>query len=126
MQQPVVLIVEDEPLIRLALAGTLEDHGFLVLEAGHVLEAIGVIGLHRIDALVTDVDMPGALNGFDLAAMVAASGSAGTILVTSGGCRRPEGPLPQGVRFLPKPYDADRIARLLAAELHPQVKAMAG
>ncbi|MGO6812194.1 hypothetical protein ACCS61_32365 [Rhizobium ruizarguesonis] len=54
------------------LADALEDAGFAVLEAGSVLEAIGILGLRTdVDAIFTDVDMPGGLNGVDLAKMLA-------------------------------------------------------
>ena len=61
-----VLIVDDEPLIRLILADALGEVGFTVTEASNVLEAVAILGQTQIDAIVADVDMPGGLNGFDL------------------------------------------------------------
>jgi len=54
MPYRIVLVVEDEPLIRLFLADALEDAGFAVLEAGSVLEAVGVLGMRTdVDAIFT-------------------------------------------------------------------------
>ncbi len=100
-----VLVVEDDPFIRLALAVCLEDEGYLVVEAGNVLEAIAVLGRPgKIDALVTDIDMPGALNGLDLAKLVRGYNNEIAIIVTSGGHVVADSDLPTGGRFLIKPY----------------------
>jgi CheY-like chemotaxis protein len=49
-----VLVVDDEPLIRMALASALEDEGYSVFEAGSVLQAVAVLSKHDIHAVVTD------------------------------------------------------------------------
>ncbi|WP_042954879.1 response regulator [Rhizobium leguminosarum] len=108
MQKPsrIVLVVEDEPLIRLFLADALEDAGFAVLEAGSVLEAVGILGLRTdVDAIFTDVDMPGGLNGIDLARMVASVSPHIGIVVTSGRADIDRNDLPAKASFLPKPYN---------------------
>lgn len=108
MYQRTVLVVDDEPLIRMALADCLADEGYAVLEASNVLEAVAVLGRHRIDALITDVDMPGALNGFDLVRLVASYGARVAMIVTSGGhsAAEIEG---ERVCFLAKPYRMESI-----------------
>jgi CheY-like chemotaxis protein len=66
--QPVVLVVEDEHLVRTVAVQAFLDHGFLVLEAEHAAQALSI---HRANqpfhVLFTDVNMPGELNGIDLA-----------------------------------------------------------
>lgn len=110
---PIVLVVDDDALIRFDLAEALAEAGYRVLEAGSVLEAIAVLGQGPIDALVTDIDMPGALNGLDLARLVAAMGQGAALLVVSGGRRPGAAELPAGARFLPKPYaHADILAEI--------------
>jgi DNA-binding NtrC family response regulator len=108
MYQRTVLVVDDEPLIRMTLADCLADEGYTVLEASNVLEAVAVLGRHRIDALITDVDMPGALNGFDLANLVVSYGAGVAVIVTSGGhsAAEIEG---ERVCFLAKPYRMETI-----------------
>jgi DNA-binding response OmpR family regulator len=108
MYKRTVLVVDDEPLIRMGLADCLADEGYAVLEASNVLEAVAVLGRHRIDALITDVDMPGALNGFDLVRLLASYGAGVAIIVTSGGhtAAEIEG---ERVCFLTKPYRMETI-----------------
>ena len=66
VSQSTILVVEDEPLLRLILIEALQDEGYRVLAASNVLEAIGYIARHaEIDGLVTDVDLPGGLSGLD-------------------------------------------------------------
>ncbi len=108
MYQRTVLVVDDEPLIRMTLADSLADEGYAVLEASNVLEAVAVLGRHRIDALITDVDMPGTLNGFDLMRLVVSYGGTVAVIVTSGGhtAAEIEG---ERVCFLAKPYRMETI-----------------
>ncbi|MDK4724949.1 response regulator [Rhizobium phaseoli] len=129
MQKPsgIVLVVEDEPLIRLFLADALEDAGFAVLEAGSVLEAVGVLGLRSdVDAVFTDVDMPVGLTGIDLARMVASVSPHIGIVVTSGRADIDRNDLPARASFLPKPYNT--IAAVAAVEnvIHPYDDASVG
>lgn len=118
MYQRTVLVVDDEPLIRMTLADFLTDEGFGVLEASNVLEAVAVLGRHRIDALITDVDMPGALNGFDLVKLVHSYRAGVAVIVTSGGHTAAE---IDGYRvsFLAKPYRRDAIREELENRMLP-------
>ncbi|HTV00443.1 MAG TPA: PAS domain-containing protein [Luteitalea sp.] len=64
-----VLIVDDEPTVRLLVGEILGDYGYTTIEAGDAAAALPVLQSNtRIDALVTDVGLPGALNGPELAA----------------------------------------------------------
>ena len=68
MSQPRVLLVEDEFLIRMVLTETLMESGLDVTEAASGDEAVGLLdGQHRFDLVLTDVHMPGRLNGVDVA-----------------------------------------------------------
>lgn len=107
-----VLMADDEPLIRLGLLLTFEDHGFDVVEAGNVLEAIAILSRHRIDAVVTDVDMPGGLSGLDLVDLLSALSFA-VVVVVSGKALPPAYELPPGVLYLPKPYSAEAIIQIV-------------
>lgn len=112
----IVLVVEDEPLVRLLLADALEDAGYAVLEAANVLEAVGLLGLQDgIDAIFTDVDMPGGLSGIDLARLVERSCPDVGIAVTSGRSDIPACQLPERARFIAKPYTADQAVQLVEA-----------
>lgn len=105
-----VLLVEDEALIRFAMADALEDAGYDVLEAASVLEAIGQLGINEdIDLVVTDVDMPGALNGIDLAGMIGECAPHIGIIVSSARCSDDMAGLPPAARCLPKPCTASSM-----------------
>lgn len=108
MSQRTVLVADDEPMIRMVLADALEDEGFLVIEASNVLEAVAVLGNRHVDCLVTDIDMPGGLNGLDLVRFVRGFDASMVIVVTSG--RVPnEGDLLANERFRQKPYRIDAV-----------------
>ncbi|MCF5291932.1 PAS domain-containing protein [Pseudomonas syringae] len=63
-----VMIVDDEPTIRMLVAEVLEDQGYIPIEAGEGASALKVLESDaRIDLLVTDVGLPGGMNGRQLA-----------------------------------------------------------
>jgi two-component system, response regulator PdtaR len=63
-----VLVVDDEPLLRMDLAATIEDAGYKVYEAANADEAVAILEkVEGIKVLFTDVDMPGSMNGVELA-----------------------------------------------------------
>lgn len=102
----VVLVVDDEPLVRMLAHDTLTTGGFDVIEAVSADEALVLIDARPdIALLFTDVNMPGELNGYGLAQLAAKKLPQVTIIVTSGGPDTPgDGDMPQGARFLEKPY----------------------
>jgi CheY-like chemotaxis protein len=106
-QQPgIVLLVEDEALVRMFAADVLRDEGcFKVAEVVNADEALTVLEARAdVRALVTDVEMLGSLDGFTLARVVKQAWPNIGIVVTSG--RMAPGPkgLPSGALFIPKPY----------------------
>ncbi len=110
-----VLVVEDEPLIRLSVIDFLEDAGFEVIEAASADEAVDLLGDHVIHLLFTDVQMPGTLSGVDLAQDVARRFPNAGIIVASGRLLSRDLDLPPAAEFFSKPYDLNRIvARLIA------------
>lgn len=66
--QRVVMLVEDEWLVRMDMADALDRTGWTVLEAGSGEEALSLLGTEpRIDLLITDIRLLGALDGWDVA-----------------------------------------------------------
>jgi CheY-like chemotaxis protein len=100
-----ILIVEDEPLVREVSVSELQEPGYDVLEAPTALEALAILNSGLAIALVfIDVNMPGNLDGLQLAAQVRERWPQVRLIVTSGGCQvGPEQVRPPG-RFIPKPY----------------------
>ena len=108
--QSTVLLVEDEPLVRLFVADLLEEAGFKVVEAANTTEAWVLLeaGL-EVNVLLTDVDMPNGCNGFELAQKVHEFLPQAEILIMSGRQWPYEGDLPQGAAFLAKPCPHETI-----------------
>jgi CheY-like chemotaxis protein len=80
-----ILIVEDEVLVRLDIAGYLRSRGFTVLEAGDAQEAMQLLNADsNIDLVFSDISMPGTLNGIELARWIRTQRSRVRILLTSG------------------------------------------
>jgi CheY-like chemotaxis protein len=72
-RQATVLLVDDEVLIRLAMSEELRDQGYTVIEAGSADEALSVLRTTvPVDAVVTDLIMPGSLDGGDLVRLIRA------------------------------------------------------
>jgi CheY-like chemotaxis protein len=113
--RPLILVVEDEALVRMTLVDVLEDAGFKVIEAVHADEALRVLkAVSDIQALVTDVEMPrGSINGFELARRVRTERQEIGILIASGRAAPKVGDLPDGALFIGKPVHPETLVRLL-------------
>ncbi|MBF9195854.1 response regulator [Microvirga terrestris] len=101
----VVLLVEDEPLVRLVTADILLEANFRVIEAGDAAEALRVLKAEvAVDVVLSDVEMPPGMNGFELVGHVHRDWPGVEIIVSSGREWPKENDLPPGAVFLPKPY----------------------
>jgi CheY-like chemotaxis protein len=109
-----ILVVEDEPLIRLGVVSTLEDAGFETLDAPNADRAIELLEAHpQIRFVITDVDMPGTMDGLKLAAYVRNKWPPIKLIVISGKVGVTPEQLPEGVRFLAKPYREPQLLGLI-------------
>jgi CheY-like chemotaxis protein len=108
----VVLVVEDEPLVRALAVDVLEEAGFDVLEAPTA--DYGLVVLQTRDdicVLLTDVDMPGRLNGFQLARMVQDHFHRVRVVIVSGKARPNREDIAPDAIFIPKPYKLSEVVR---------------
>jgi two-component system, response regulator PdtaR len=108
---PVVLIVEDEPIVRVVVVECLSELGLQVVEASDADEALAI--LHRradVELLFTDITMPGSMDGLGLAREVYRRWPHISLLLTSGARRLPMMTMPMTAEFLPKPYGIDELA----------------
>ena len=113
-----VLVVEDDPIIRIIAADALGDCGIMAWEAGDANEALQVLERHRgIGLLFTDVNMPGEMNGLGLAHQVSVIRPDIELIVTSGAVTLANTDLPDDGTFLPKPYQPERLAQIVSEKL---------
>jgi len=113
-EPPIVLVVEDEGLIRMAAADDLIDAGFTVLEAANADQAIEVLETHPgISILLTDIDMPGSMDGIRLAHAVRKRWPPVKLVLVSGHKTPDTQDLPADSTFFTKPYDMARLSKVL-------------
>ncbi|MES3154072.1 response regulator [Sphingomonas faeni] len=114
ISKSVILVVDDDALVRVHSNLALEDAGYEVVEASNAADALAKLEERPdIAALFTDVRMPGDLNGIDLANAVHAQRPDIAILVTSGTDNGTTAALPKAARFVQKPYTGAQLSKLL-------------
>src|ERR1700740_2970214 len=107
--KPLVLLVEDEPMVRWTAHDGLEDGGYEVVEAENAAQALQILETRDdVGVLFTDVNMPGPMDGLALAELVHARWPEIRLVITSG--RGLAGRLPAAGRFLTKPYSVGDLA----------------
>ena len=105
-----ILIVEDEPFIRMFALATLQDAGFTVLQARNSAEALEVLARHsEISILVTDVRMPGRMDGLALVAQVHVDHPSIQSIVASGNTSAQAATDAGAMGFVAKPYIAQTM-----------------
>jgi CheY-like chemotaxis protein len=116
-RQPAVLVVEDEILIRSAVAEFLRDTGYRVIEAASAAEAVAIFASRtQIDLVFSDINMPGTMDGIGLVRWIADHHPGIHVILTSAisYARRAR---EIGAGFLPKPYRLAEAARRIGALL---------
>ncbi|HEY5237652.1 MAG TPA: response regulator [Rhizomicrobium sp.] len=117
--KPTILVVEDESIVRMLAVSVFEDEGFEVVEAANGKQALGVLLNHpEICVLFTDINMPGELDGFDLARKIHAQRPDIRLVLTSGKVAISDIDIPEGGVFISKPYSPDAVARLVSRILN--------
>jgi CheY-like chemotaxis protein len=112
--RPVVLVVEDEELLRLNAIEMIEHAGFTVLAAATADQAIEILeDRDDIRVVFTDIQLPGSMDGLKLAQAVRGRWPPIKIIATSGHIDVKPQDLPDGGRFLAKPYSPTEVARTL-------------
>jgi CheY-like chemotaxis protein len=109
-----MLVVEDEALIRMATMCIAEDAGYRVVEAADADEAL--IMLERcqgIDTVLTDINMPGSMDGLQFSHLVRERWPQIGLVITSGRCVAHQDQMPTGTQFVAKPYTPEAIVAAL-------------
>jgi CheY-like chemotaxis protein len=106
--ESVVLVVEDESILRLQTVLVIEKAGYNVIEACNADEAIAILETREdIRVVVTDIEMPGSMDGIKLARTIHNRWPPIELIVTSGRYRVRTAELPPRAKFMPKPYTPD-------------------
>jgi len=110
----IVLVVEDEPFVRLMAADVLSLAGYSVMEARNADEALRILeGQADVVVVFTDIDMPGSIDGLALAERIGQRWPQIDIVFTSGH-RYNMARIPCERRFLAKPYAGAELIRQIA------------
>jgi CheY-like chemotaxis protein len=110
----VVLIVEDELLLLMDAVDMIAAAGFETVAVGNADEAIEILETRRdITVVFTDIQMPGSMDGLKLARAVRGRWPPIKIVATSGHVGVRQTDLPEGGRFLPKPYNSIQVTGVL-------------
>ena len=112
---PVVLLVEDEELVRQMTQSYLGAQGYTVLVASSGADALRLIeeSRPRVDVVLTDVVMPG-MSGPDLVRRIESTLGKPAVVFMSGYTADKLGPLEQSAEFVAKPFSLELLAQTLA------------
>ena len=120
-EPPVVLIVEDETLVRMAIVGDLSEAGYRVIEAASAAEALDVLdGGHVVDLVFSDIRMPGAIDGVGLVDAIRQRFPTLPVVLTSAHTLVAPG-AHEGVVFVPKPYSSHAVVALIHKRIGAKV-----
>jgi DNA-binding NtrC family response regulator len=111
-----ILVVEDEALVRECTAALLEEAGCGVIEARDAEDALRAFEANgRVTTLFTDINMPGPISGLALAHEIHRLRPAVQLILTSGRGAVAKSEMPAGGHFLPKPYHCSQLTALIRA-----------
>ena len=115
-RRKIVLVVDDESLVRMVTVDMVEFAGYDVIEAVDADDAVAILETRSDIALVmTDVDMPGSMDGLKLAHAVRNRWPPIKLIIVSGKSRLTEADLPTDARFIGKPYSVDTMVSALSS-----------
>jgi len=116
--KPIILVVEDDPIIRMGAMNFVVDAGFEALEADTTDEAIRILEARAdIHLVFTDVELPGTMDGLRLAHYIRDRWPPVKLIVASGKIVIDERQLPPGARFFSKPYGESALVAAMIGML---------
>ena len=121
-----ILLAEDDPFLRASVSKALSQLGYRVLEAVNGIEALEIWKQRRdeIHLLLTDLVMPGGMNGKDLGERLLKENPKLKVIYTSGYSAEVAGKdfhLREGVNFLAKPFEAGKLAQTVRQKLDAEI-----
>ena len=112
-----ILVVEDEPLVRAYVADVLRDQGYDAVEAENADTALELLKSDEFSLVVTDIEMPGTLNGIELAWAADARNPPLPVVVMSGRMLPRRSELPSGASFVAKPCAPETLLLVITDAL---------
>jgi len=120
LEKPIVLVVENEAVIRLETVLAIKDAGYIVLGASDTDGALAIMEAHRdVRAVFMEIRTPGRLNGMELGRLIAERWPLVRLIMTSGVPKTDD--FSTDWRYVLKPYDGAEIAALLRALIVPHL-----
>jgi CheY-like chemotaxis protein len=114
LAEPIALIVDDEPLILMDTADMVAHEGYAIVEASSAQQAFEFLEKHSsLQLLLTDVQTPGTIDGFELARKVAERWPHIQVVVASGAAKPREADLPEGAIFISKPLSQELVHEVI-------------
>jgi CheY-like chemotaxis protein len=119
---PVVLVIDDEPLVRMTAADKLEEAGFQVLETANADVALAVLEAQsdKVQVLFTAVDMPGSMDGVALAEQVHQRWPHIWLVISGRYAHLHSDEIPDNGNFVPEPYRGATLVRHIAEMMQIQ------
>lgn len=116
-----VLVVDDEPLIATLVCTVLEEEGYQPTCICSAIEALAEIeGGDDFDVVITDIDLGGPVDGFEVARRARAHRpDAAVIYISGAAAARVPAERVAGARFVGKPFTPYQLAEVLRITLHP-------
>ena len=121
MGQKTLLVVDDEWLICMTMADHFGAAGFKVLEASRAADALLILAETHVDVLLSDIKMPGEMDGMELARQVRSTRPDVTVVLMSGGTSRDEieAAFGDAVSYFTKPFDLRELESCIRNKLQP-------
>lgn len=115
LSEPIALIVDDEPLILMDTADMVAEEGYAIIEVSSAQKAFEFLEKHSsLQLLLTDVQTPGDIDGFELARIVAERWPHIQVVVASGAAKPREGDLPEKAVFISKPLSQELVHEVIS------------
>jgi CheY-like chemotaxis protein len=112
--RPAALIVEDQPFVGMVASDILRESGFATFHAYDADEALQQLRDHpEIDVVLTEMELPGDVDGIQLAHWIARERPATRLVVASDGSERRLADLPRGARVIRKPFASAELSTLV-------------
>jgi two-component system, response regulator PdtaR len=116
-KQKTVLIVDDEPGLRTVVRFIVEDARFRTKEAASADEALQILYADGINVVLTDIEMPGSLDGLALAKKIRSKWQHVKVILMSGRTLPRRNELPDETQILAKPFSPDRLMYVIQEAL---------